>query len=199
MSGEGQGEKVWEHRTDLTDPDEITEQFLNFLRMTAGMREGSVRKDPRWVWQSCEALILGMVGTPTIVDDISLPDGVTPGTIKECFHNAFLLSARSSNLLYTEGFAQQGNGLFPMNHAWCTDVETGRIVDPTWVNLPTKGPTVYMGLRFSKGFMDEAIRVSKGIPSIFESDWARKGRTIRKGLTLDADGVVVAWGDPPPF
>lgn len=182
---------------------EAVESFLSFLTMIAEQREGSAREQhPDWVWHSAERLLLTMAGDPVVVEDLTLPDGIERGPVKACFYTAYMISQLHPHLDYAEGFAQSP-GLFPMNHAWLVDRETGRIIDPTWVHFDRTGPTVYLGLRFADAFMNRLVSTETAdgdnVTSVFEADWQRRHRALRRGLLRNAEGLVYDFGDPPPF
>lgn len=177
-----------------TTTDAVRTVMVEHMTLMATMRSQNAREG--WVWSSHEGLLLSMAGDPVAVGSLSIPDGVKVGAVKECFYNAFMLSTTNPNFLYTEGFAY--SGFFPVAHAWVTDTSTGAIIDPTWVNLKHRGPFGYLGLRFSHDFMRTLLETAD-VPTVFESDYARRMRTLRCGLILNRDRVVVDWGDPPPF
>lgn len=173
------------------------ESFVAHLRTIADIKAQSRPKGQFHIWNSTEELLLSMAGSPVVVPTLTLPDGMRRGRLKECFTNALMASTIHPNLRYTEGFAY--SGFFPVAHAWLTDIETGAIYDPTWINLDYTGPFLYLGMVFSKPFM-AALVDETGDPSVFESDWRRKNRTAKKGLRLDQQtGEVISWGDPPQF
>lgn len=172
------------------------EAFKAHLRTIADIKAQSRPKDEHHIWNSTEELVLSMAGEPVVVESLTLPDGMRKGELRACFINALMASSLSPNLRYTEGYAYAG--FFPVSHAFVTDIETGAIYDPTWINLDYEGPFLYLGMPFSRQFMAQLIDET-GDPSVFESDWRRKNRTAKKGLLLDDTGDVVAWGDPPPF
>lgn len=192
---EDTSERLMSLRTDETDPEALVQSFTDYLSVIARARSNGNR-DPHWVWGSPEELLMSMAH-PQVVRTLTLPEGIAKGEVKECFYNAFMLTLSHPHLVYTEGYAMAG--FFPVNHAWCTDPETGRIIDPTWVNLDHSGPFVYWGLPFSRAFMQKALDTGEDYPSVFESDWRRRGKTTRCGLIYDKDGLIGDWGDPPPF
>lgn len=173
--------------------DARREEFLGFLQKIVELRGPA--SDPLAVWGSAEGLVLGMAGEPIEVHDLTLPEGVDLAPVKECFINAYRLSAMNPRYQYAEGFA---HAIVSVNHAWCVDTETGAIVDPTWANLSHREPVLYLGLRFTHAFMSRLV-VRERQPAIFDADWQRRGKAVRGGFVLDADGAVCEWGDPPPF
>lgn len=175
---------------------ESVAEFTAHLRKIADLRAENKARNPLHVWPSVEELLLTMVGEPVRVSSLALPERVAAGPLKACFNNAFSASAQHPHLRYAEGYAF--SGFFPVSHAWCVDVETGAIVDPTWVSLDYEGPFLYLGLTFSREFMARLVDETHD-PSVFESDWTRRGRTTKRGLVLDPAGHVADWGDPPPF
>lgn len=177
-------------------PAEALTEFVTHLRKIAELRGANHSEDRLRVWSSPEDLLLTMAGEPRTVETLTLPVGVASGELRACYRNAFNASARHPRFRYTEGYAF--SGFFPVHHAWVTDIETGEIVDPTWVNLEYDGPFIYLGLIFSRGFVARVVDET-GDPSLFESDWTRKGRTAKRGLILDEHGHVADWGSPPPF
>lgn len=170
--------------------------FVAHLRTIADIKAQSRPKDGLHVWSSIEALLLSMSGQPVVVASLGLPDGMRRGELKACYRNALMSSMVGENLRYTEGYAW--SGWFPVAHAWVTDIETGAIYDPTWINLDYDGPFLYLGLPFARSFM-AALVDETGDPSVFESDYRRRHRTAKRGLLLNNRGEVVSWGDPPPF
>lgn len=175
---------------------DAVETFLTHLRTIADIKAESRTPNDGRVWGSAEELLLSMVGTPVAVASLTLPDGMRAGQLRACYRNALMASIGNENYRYTEGYAC--SGFFPVAHAWVTDITTGAIYDPTWINLEYEGPFLYMGLSFSRRFMARMVDET-GDPSVFESDYRRRGRTVKNGLVLGADGTVAEWGDPPPF
>lgn len=180
---------------DQTHSEAVTD-FVTHLRKIAELRGSAQTTDPLRVWNSPEELLLSMAGEPRVEPSLTLPPGMVPGELRACYLNAFNTSARYPNLRYTEGYAMAG--FFPVFHAYCVDVDTDQIVDPTWVNLDYEGPFIYLGLTFSREFVARVVEET-GAPSLFEDDWRRKGRTVKRGLVYDQDGHVADWGSPPPF
>lgn len=178
------------------EPQTMEEQFVAHLQMVAQSRGSLHRRDGLGrVWDSCEALLLDMAGPPTLVPELTLPEGMKAGRAKECFYNAFIATLDHPYLTFVEGYAMT-EGMFPVNHAWCLDRTTDRIVDPTWAGLSTQRPVMYLGLPFSRQFLSEVMDADGLAPSVFESDWKHRGRTARRGLVLDTDGLVIGWGEP---
>ena len=179
------------------DPGDIGGALRTRLQVMADLRASS-RRD-LWVWASHEELLLGMAGDPVVVEDLTLPAGIKPRAVKECFYNAFVTTLDHPHLAYAEGFAMSAPIPLPVNHAWCMDTNTGQVVDPTWVNFTKAGPTAYLGLTFSRAFMSQVLETGNDVPAVFESDWRRRGRTTRCGLVYGPDGLINGWGSPPPF
>jgi hypothetical protein len=99
-----------------------------------------------------------------------LPPFVERGIIKQCFLNCMQLAQRKSRFIYCEGYACS---LIPVHHAWCYDLETGLIVDPTW---PEPG-SAYFGIPFDTLFAASmtARRGSYGILDYYEARWPLLG------------------------
>ena len=63
-----------------------------------------------------------------------LPEGMKKGKLKQCFMNAtHLMLEDPDRYVYCEGYAQLKDvpGL-AIQHAWCLDADTGKVIDPTW-------------------------------------------------------------------
>ncbi len=82
---------------------------------------------------------------------------------KQCFANATKLAIGSDNLVYCEGFA---SGVIPTSHAWCLDLKTGLVVDPTWVGIDEDRD--YFGIPFTNKFLLKTIH-SRGMYGIIEN------------------------------
>lgn len=78
--------------------------------------------------------------------------------VKGCFFNAQQLAKGYDNLIYCEGFIYMYNGYpdFPFLHAWCFDINTGKVVEPTLKNVDDE--TEYFGIKFNKDYMFEITR-----------------------------------------
>ena len=60
-----------------------------------------------------------------------LPKGTKLSKMANCYANSSRAAERFG-LLYAEGFAWHPNAVRPMPHAWCFDLDTLRVIDPTW-------------------------------------------------------------------
>ena len=83
-------------------------------------------KHPKYLWSSLESLLIKEGGFY-----IGNNWKGKKGTPKECFRNAFKLSSKDANYVYTEGLAFAPNLPLPLAHAWCTTLD-GKVYDPTW-------------------------------------------------------------------
>lgn len=175
------------------------ETARDFLRQVAGMHERSARGEQArrggWPWSSYEQIALEL-GTPMVVtasEAAVLPDGVEPGEARDCSYNAHTLAFTDHNRFrYVEGFAMVA--FMPVAHAWCLDLHTGRIVDPTWTHIEHDGPVPYLGVGFSHQFI-AALSLATGNPGVFDDDWRQHHQVLKRGFDLDAAGVVTGWGD----
>jgi hypothetical protein len=79
-----------------------------------------------------------------------LPEGMTLGEPKACFYNAF--TRMTPELVYTEGYVL----LFgmPINHAWLTNLETGKAIEVTLPN-ERRDAVEYFGIIFNHTFLIE--------------------------------------------
>ena len=102
------------------------------------------------------------------------------------------------HLTYCEGFAQTTTLI--VRHAWL-ELDDGTIVDPTWARLPkaVRGTrATFWGLRFTTDFL--RLRSEEtGYTSIFDSEYLLDKplgfRSLRRGLTLGDDGIVIDEGE----
>src|SRR4051794_30720414 len=75
-----------------------------------------------------------------------LPKRLRQRQPKQCYHNALALAVRGrGRYVYVEGVA---TNIIPVDHAWCYDRATGRIVDNTW----SEG-TAYLGIPFRTAYV----------------------------------------------
>lgn len=212
----------------------LVESFLGQIRAYADLRAQMGTSTAGWRWSSGQqtCLVEGGLrgdGQPTLVDErLTLPKGVRSGSPKSCWANAWSLARSTSRrgsdgtlqagrFLYVEGYAAallpSGSAL-AVSHAWCLDLRTMEIVDPTWAGEGTlfrSRAHVYLGIAFSPAFMEAAVaetsrRGEDRDVSIFESDHRRQGRALRLGFrygapTPPSGGVpadvplVIGWGD----
>ena len=79
---------------------------------------------------------------------------------KECFANAQMIAINESypDLMYCEGF---GCNIVPAHHAWLLDIQTAKVVDPTWV-LEKSDDADYFGFPIPDEFLWLKLR-----------DWSR--------------------------
>lgn len=164
-------------------------EMLEFIAAARGPAK------PLHVWAGPEELLLSMA-TPVVAYPRTV-GGMRPLAAKECYRNAFVTTLDFPTLVYTEGFAM-APGLFPMHHAWVTHAETGKIFDPTWAAEHSAKPVVYLGLKFSRGFMTRNLEASQNLPGVFENDYRTAHLILRGGLIIE-EGLVVDWGCPVPF
>jgi hypothetical protein len=171
---------------------DLMETFLSHLRLLAQLRcpEGN---RPGWRWPSYEQLVLERGGEPVRVESLTLPAGMSPGVPKECYSSAYLACARVPGYRYVEGYAMT-EGLYPIEHAWVRDTETGTLIDPTWASLTNAHkPTVYLGLEFSQQFLDEEVSKPPHVVSMLGGSFHRSRDALQDGLVFDGDGVVLGW------
>ena len=80
-----------------------------------------------------------------------LPTRVNFGVAKACFHNALTLAIRRpTTVVYAEGWAM---AIIPIRHAWCVDIKTGRVVEPTLRDPASE----YFGVAFDLSFVHRII------------------------------------------
>lgn len=110
----------------------------------------------------------------------TLPDGVRPMGLSQCFENAYRVATRTKAFHYVEGYAL---GVIPIHHAWLVDRE-GNVIDPTWVNIGVG--KAYIGVEFNLAEVKKSRRV--GILAL--SDDYRRDFPVLKGLPVFAED---AW------
>lgn len=94
------------------------------------------------------------------------------GIKKQCFKNATDLCLQH-NLIYCEGYATCKNIPFPIEHAWCIDINK-KVIDNTWEN---EVGNIYLGIPFSTTFLTKII-LKNGVYGIFDSpvrNWLYNG------------------------
>ncbi len=75
------------------------------------------------------------------------------GALGECFSNAMHLArANPDELVYCEGHCTT---IIPMLHAFCVEIATGKVVDPTWDDKPGDFDGWYWGVPFTEGYVCE--------------------------------------------
>ena len=80
-----------------------------------------------------------------------LPEGITPGALKECFKNATQLAwDELDRFPYVEGYALNDRDSVHL-HAWVTD-RYGRAIDPTWPD-----GRAYFGVPFTHEYLDRVV------------------------------------------
>ncbi|MGW4694037.1 hypothetical protein ACWEO1_16780 [Kitasatospora cineracea] len=115
------------------------ERLLQQLHQHGALERSRIDPRPGWVHHSAFEVVLahGRWCAPA-----PLPDDVEPLPERECFANAALTERRHRELVYTEGYALVEGLPMVFAHAWCTTAD-GRVVDPTWADLPG---TAYLGI-----------------------------------------------------
>jgi hypothetical protein len=88
------------------------------------------------------------------------PEDLKYGKMKQCFANSFGLAMDDPTKIYCEGWALN---IIPVHHAWCLDVDTGDVVDPTWGD---QHECFYYGVPFKTNFVREHA-LKTGIYGIF--------------------------------
>lgn len=73
----------------------------------------------------------------------------------QCYMNATHLAQNDRNLRYVEG--QVSCHGVPIDHAWCVDVNTGRIVDPTLASENPARIKEYFGVPFQTDYVIKTI------------------------------------------
>jgi len=123
------------------------ENYLETMCLTQLSCSNRGRED--WKYLSIEDFVLKEGQMFTAPDD-ELPEGVSLGTVKECFKNCInavvlnLYADKEDDYFYCEGYAL---GIIPMLHAWLITPE-GKVVDPTWRDPGTE----YFGVAFKRRF-----------------------------------------------
>lgn len=92
-----------------------------------------------------------------------LPKEVKTGTVKQCYANAARLALQNpKKYTYVEGMALPDIVAIPLQHAWCIDKSTGKVVDPTWSkkNGSTTGLS-YLGIPFTINYLRNTLIKTK--------------------------------------
>ena len=116
-----------------------------------------------------------------------LPAGMKSGKVKECYRNASQLAINyPDKYTYVEGVSLSSNLPFPINHAFCIDNKTGKVVDPTWSakNKLTVGQSYY-GIAFSEKYLNQTLLRTEvyGMIPDYPTD---KYNPIKNGFDKDA-------------
>lgn len=78
-----------------------------------------------------------------------LPGKYRRGLPKQCFDNARqLMYAHWGQLTYVEGYARLAEAPLPILHAWCVEVGSDLVIDPTSENLID-----YVGIPFTRQYL----------------------------------------------
>jgi hypothetical protein len=145
--------------------------IVNWLGQLDDMKSRYVGKEggPQW---SPEGFVLKFGYAQEV--DLVLPDDVEVGVLKQCYQNAWgQAMLHAGRYAYTEGFAS--SGILVCQHAWLTDLETGRAVDPTWrmkshieaaERAQADGHRIYIGVPFAKQWYTERVAAQKNYPSV---------------------------------
>ena len=64
---------------------------------------------------------------------------------KYCFHNSICLALKRKNLVYVEGYALIEKLSLPIHHAWCVEIGSNKVIDPTTENVRD-----YFGVPFKR-------------------------------------------------
>jgi hypothetical protein len=84
-------------------------------------------------------------------------------TPKYCFYNSMCLALKRRNLVYVEGFALVESALLPIHHAWCVEIGSNKVIDPTTSNLRD-----YFGVPFKIEVVDKKSKDKTGQCSIID-------------------------------
>ncbi len=170
-----------------TDGTPTVPSAVRVLRMHAAMvrdiyTKHAVRKD--FLFQSIEEIVMAC---GSVMPLRPLPIKHKPMKMGECFRNAVLFSNFGIDYTYCEGFAV-GPHAFPVHHAWVMD-KAGNAYDPTWCNTEHGTGYVYLGIPFTKQYVNrQALRL--GVYGLM-TDYDRKccenlRRLFEKGLPVGA-------------
>lgn len=112
------------------------------------------------------------------------------GTPKQCYANAGKLALYNSDMIYVEGVIAH---IIPIDHAWCVNRKTGKVVDPTLKD--GSNTKAYFGIPFSTEYLEEVVFSKKfwGLISHTNMD-------LFKGGVAPADFLAACPFDPgqPP-
>jgi len=175
--------------TRRTEPRTDAErELLSYLQQIARLR-ATMPGVRALTYKGIEDFLLrhGSFYTPT-----ALPQEVTRGIMKACYHNAFRLAARRKSLRFVEGVAV---GIIPVDHAWCVNAR-GEVIDPTWEDATSgeRAKRAYFGVEINLTAVRRAIRDHESY-SVLQSDWMRAKRARGCVLLGQIDEVI----DPKPF
>lgn len=129
----------------MSERGELAPNVRAYLNMIVDM-QGSPPATSDLVYSLAE--LVRSFGLPMVKGH--LPEGVEIGTPKFCYQNAAELAlANPGRFIYCEGYAM---GVIPVAHAWCVDLRTGLVVDPTWAAIGGVGEE-YLGIPFLTEFL----------------------------------------------
>lgn len=78
----------------------------------------------------------------------------TRGRPQQCYRNAAeLVVKHPDTLVYVEGYAAK---TLPVLHAWCVELESGRLIDSTW-SVAAPDQVCYFGIPFQYEFLAQQL------------------------------------------
>lgn len=97
-----------------------------------------------------------------------------PGKRGCCYRDAYRLAVGHPEFAYCEGLAvpKIRNMFVPLSHAWCVDLRTNEVIDPTWRGKRNCG-VAYCGVPFNMKFVNSFL-VEAGVYGVLEELWRHK-------------------------
>ena len=170
-----------------------------FLEMLLAERASILERGHRpdhWRHDNYYDMLLELVAAPQVAY-VATDEVLGVRTEQQCYRNAYDAIVQYRGYTYCEGLAQhRGDFAFGLvvRHAWLED-EHGRIIDPTWANLPP-GPATYYGLKFTDDFVLTHV-LETGTTSFIDDDWRHGFPVLKRGFTFDNQGRANGLRNPP--
>jgi hypothetical protein len=97
-----------------------------------------------------------------------------PGKRGFCYRDAYRLAVGHPEFVYCEGLAAPKirNSFIPLLHAWCMDLRTNEVIDPTWRGKRNCG-VAYCGIPFNMKFVNAFLLKSETY-GVLEELWMHK-------------------------
>lgn len=93
-----------------------------------------------------------------------LPKRMRRGPMKHCYWNSMELVRRGKGrFVYCEGVAAS---IIPVDHAWCIDRETGRVVDRTW-----QEGSCYVGVPIRLKYVQRCLEIEAPVLMNWREDY----------------------------
>ncbi len=137
---------------------QASDYLFNYSKSIIDLRKKCVKDVAKWVSLRPDTLLSELMCFERLYIKFDEYDKSykLPGRRQLCYKYAVQACAFRDNLIYCEGLAVNKNcSSVPLEHAWCLDVTTGKVVDPTWKN---KHQGIgYCGIPFNFNFVKDVM------------------------------------------